>query len=122
MPGRARAGPTRPYRRGETAERRRAVNAVDAPTTRATRTQPRSWVDNAVRLIEADSRRSADPPLLRYPLPAAWCDGVDVQLYLKDETTHITGSLKHRLARSLFLFARCHGGIGGGTPALRARA
>ncbi len=86
----------------------------------ATRSQPRSWVDNAVRLIEADARRSADTHLLRYPLPAAWCDGVDVQLYLKDETTHITGSLKHRLARSLFLYALCNGWIGEGTTVIEA--
>ncbi|MDT5184361.1 MAG: cysteine synthase [Mycobacterium sp.] len=86
----------------------------------ATRSQPRSWVDNAVRLIEADTRRSADTHLLRYPLPAAWCDGVDVQLYLKDETTHITGSLKHRLARSLFLYALCNGWIGEGTTVIEA--
>ncbi len=68
-------------------------------------------MDNAVRLIEADTRRSADTHLLRYPLPASWCDDCDVQLYLKDETTHITGSLKHRLARSLFLYALCNGWI-----------
>jgi cysteine synthase len=86
----------------------------------ATRSQPRSWVNNAVRLIEADTRRSADTHLLRYPLPAAWCDGVDVQLYLKDETTHITGSLKHRLARSLFLYALCNGWIGEGTTVIEA--
>jgi cysteine synthase len=86
----------------------------------ATRSQPRPWVDNAVRLIEADARRSADTHLLRYPLPAAWCDGVDVQLYLKDETTHITGSLKHRLARSLFLYALCNGWIGEGTKVIEA--
>ena len=89
-------------------------------TDKATRSQPRSWVDNAVRLIEADARRSADTHLLRYPLPAAWCDGVDVQLYLKDETTHITGSLKHRLARSLFLYALCNGWIGEGTTVIEA--
>ena len=77
-------------------------------------------MDNAVRLIEADTRRSADTHLLRYPLPAAWCDGVDVQLYLKDETTHITGSLKHRLARSLFLYALCNGWIGEGTTVIEA--
>ena len=29
---------------------------------------------------------------------------------------HPTGSLKHRLARSLFLYALCNGWIGGGTP------
>jgi cysteine synthase A len=86
----------------------------------ATRSQPRPWVDDAVRLIEADARRSADTHLLRYPLPAAWCDGVDVQLYLKDETTHITGSLKHRLARSLFLYALCNGWIGEGTTVIEA--
>ena len=77
----------------------------------ASRDRPRDWVDNAVRLIEADARRSADTHLLRYPLPAAWADRYDVQLYLKDETTHITGSLKHRLARSLFLYALCNGWI-----------
>ena len=78
------------------------------------------WVDNAVRLIEADARRSADTHLLRYPLPSAWCDGVNVQLYLKDETTHITGSLKHRLARSLFLYALCNGWIGENTTVIEA--
>ncbi|HET7666382.1 MAG TPA: PLP-dependent cysteine synthase family protein, partial [Mycobacterium sp.] len=92
---------------------------TDKATT-ATRSQPRSWVNNAVRLIEADARRSADTHLLRYPLPAAWCDGCDIQLYLKDETTHITGSLKHRLARSLFLYALCNGWIGEGTTVIEA--
>ncbi|WP_372517282.1 PLP-dependent cysteine synthase family protein [Mycobacterium hackensackense] len=85
-----------------------------------TRSRPRAWVDNAVRLIEADARRSADTHLLRYPLPSAWAGGVDVQLYLKDETTHITGSLKHRLARSLFLYALCNGWIGEHTTVIEA--
>ena len=92
---------------------------TDAPSS-ATRSEPREWVDNAVRLIEADSRRSADTHLLRYPLPSAWCDGVDVALYLKDESTHITGSLKHRLARSLFLYALCNGWIGEHTTVIEA--
>lgn len=86
----------------------------------AARSQPREWVHNAVRLIEADARRSADTHLLRYPLPSAWCDGVDVALYLKDESTHITGSLKHRLARSLFLYALCNGWIGENTTVIEA--
>ncbi|MDX1889788.1 PLP-dependent cysteine synthase family protein [Mycolicibacterium sp. 050158] len=92
-------------------------------TSVAVRRHPRDWVDNAVRLIEADARRSADTHLLRYPLPAAWCDGVGdvrVALYLKDETTHITGSLKHRLARSLFLYGLCNGWIGEGTTVIEA--
>ncbi|MUL64765.1 lyase [Mycobacterium sp. CBMA 234] len=80
----------------------------------------RLWVDNAVRLIEADARRSADTHLLRYPLPSAWSAGVDVQLYLKDESTHITGSLKHRLARSLFLYGLCNGWIGPHTTVIEA--
>jgi cysteine synthase len=84
---------------------------VTQTASTAVRERPRDWVDNAVRLIEADARRSADTHLLRYPLPSAWCDTVDVALYLKDETTHITGSLKHRLARSLFLYALCNGWI-----------
>ncbi|RDH75769.1 PLP-dependent cysteine synthase family protein [Mycolicibacterium moriokaense] len=92
---------------------------TEAPSS-ATRSQPREWVDNAVRLIEADARRSADTHLLRYPLPTAWCDGVDVSLYLKDESTHITGSLKHRLARSLFLYALCNGWIGENTTVIEA--
>jgi cysteine synthase len=89
----------------------------------AVRTLPRSWTDNAVRLIQADARRSADTHLLRYPLPSTWGgDGraVDVALYLKDESTHITGSLKHRLARSLFLYALCNGWIGEGTTVVEA--
>jgi cysteine synthase A len=86
----------------------------------AVRSLPRSWTDNAVRLIEADARRSADTHLLRYPLPSAWGADGGVELYLKDETTHITGSLKHRLARSLFLYALCNGWIGEGTTVVEA--
>lgn len=77
-------------------------------------------MDNAVRLIETDARRSADTHLLRYPLPSSWCADVNVELYLKDETTHITGSLKHRLARSLFLYALCNGWIHEDTTVIEA--
>jgi cysteine synthase len=80
------------------------------------RSGPREWVDNAVRLIDADSQRSADTHLLRYPLPVTW----NVALYLKDESTHITGSLKHRLARSLFLYAICNGWVHEGTTIVEA--
>jgi cysteine synthase A len=90
-----------------------------APQT-AVRSRPRRWEDDAIGLIEADTRRSADTHLLRYPLPSAWCDKVDVALYLKDESTHITGSLKHRLARSLFLYGLCNGWITEGTTVVEA--
>lgn len=86
----------------------------------AVRSRPRGWADNAIRLIEADAHRSADTHLLRYPLPSTWSGDADVELYLKDETTHITGSLKHRLARSLFLYALCNGWIGEGTIVVEA--
>ena len=82
--------------------------------------QSRAWVDNAVRLIEADARRSADTHLLRYPLPARWAADADLALYLKDESTHITGSLKHRLARSLFLYGLCNGWISEDTTVIEA--
>jgi cysteine synthase len=93
---------------------------VTQTATVAVRDRPRQWVDNAVRLIEADARRSADTHLLRYPLPSAWSNDVDLQLYLKDETTHITGSLKHRLARSLFLYGLCNGWITENTTVVEA--
>ncbi|MFL5864294.1 MAG: PLP-dependent cysteine synthase family protein [Solirubrobacteraceae bacterium] len=67
----------------------------------------RGWANEAVRRIEADANRSADTHLHIFPLPEHW--GVD--LYLKDESVHPTGSLKHRLARSLFLYGLCNGWI-----------
>ncbi|WP_234974183.1 L-cysteine desulfhydrase Cds1 [Williamsia sterculiae] len=101
-------------------------SAASVPTRITDHRSSRAWVDNAVRLIEADARRSADTHLLRFPLGdfARW-DGVDgadagVDLYLKDETTHVTGSLKHRLARSLFLYALCNGWITENTPVVEA--
>jgi cysteine synthase A len=77
-------------------------------------------VDDSICVIAADARRSADTHLLRYPLPSSWCERVDVSLYLKDESTHITGSLKHRLARSLFLYGLCNGWITEGTTIIEA--
>ena len=74
----------------------------------------RGWVAEAVRRIEADGRRSADTHLVKLPLPGP------VDLYLKDESTHPTGSLKHRLARSLFLYALCNGWIGPDTTVVEA--
>jgi cysteine synthase len=76
----------------------------------------RAWVDRAVAAVEADAHRSADTHLLVFPLPPEW--GVD--LYLKDESTHPTGSLKHRLARSLFLYGLCNGDITEGSTIVEA--
>lgn len=76
----------------------------------------RAWVNEAIRLVEADANRSADTHLHVFGLPASW--GID--LYLKDESVHPTGSLKHRLARSLFLYALCNGWIQEGSTIVEA--
>jgi cysteine synthase A len=74
--------------------------------------QDRDWAAEAIGRIAADFNRSADTHLIRLDLP-----GFDGQtLYLKDESSHPSGSLKHRLARSLFLYGLCNGKIGPGTP------
>jgi len=85
------------------------------PTNRD-RLVSRAWADEAVRRIEADANRSADTHLHAFPLPEDW--GID--LYLKDESVHPTGSLKHRLARSLFLYGLCNGWIGERTTIVEA--
>jgi cysteine synthase A len=68
----------------------------------------RKWVNASIGRIEMERMRSAETHLLRIDLPAL----PGLTLYLKDETTHLTGSLKHRLARSLFLYALCNHRIG----------
>ncbi|MEZ8195644.1 PLP-dependent cysteine synthase family protein [Vibrio cortegadensis] len=74
------------------------------------------WINNAIRKLEADFQRSADTHLIKLELPSI--EGVDV--YLKDESTHPTGSLKHRLARSLFLYAISNGWIGPETTVIES--
>ncbi|MDZ4091055.1 MAG: PLP-dependent cysteine synthase family protein [Arthrobacter sp.] len=80
------------------------------------RQQDRAWAAEAIRRINAENNRSADTHLYSVPLPEHW----GVQLYLKDESTHRTGSLKHRLARSLFLFGLVNGWISEGTTIVEA--
>lgn len=43
-----------------------------------------------------------------------------IALYLKDEASHPTGSLKHRLARSLFLYGLCNGWVDENMPIVEA--
>ncbi|SDH36211.1 PLP-dependent cysteine synthase family protein [Pseudomonas panipatensis] len=76
----------------------------------------RAWSCEAIRIIEADFQRSADTHLI--PLEMPGLPGID--LYLKDESSHPTGSLKHRLARSLFLYALCNGWLKPGAPVIEA--
>ena len=76
----------------------------------------RVWIAHAIARIESDFQRSADTHLIPVPLPGF--PGID--LYLKDESSHPTGSLKHRLARSLFLYALCNGRLDETTTVIEA--
>ncbi len=76
----------------------------------------RTWRDHAVQRIESDATRSSDTHLIRVDLPRF----PGITLYLKDESSHPTGSLKHRLARSLFLYALCNEWIGADTCVIEA--
>lgn len=67
----------------------------------------REWLRWAIGRLNAEMARTADTHLLKLQIPKF--AGVDI--YLKDESTHPTGSLKHRLARSLFLYGLCNGDI-----------
>ncbi len=77
---------------------------------------PDTWVRDAIAAINADFTRSADTHLVPVPLPGLPA----IHLYIKDESTHITGSLKHRLARSLFLYALVNGWVRRDTPVIEA--
>jgi cysteine synthase A len=76
----------------------------------------RGWTRRAITLLQGDGRRSADTHLVNPIFPGL----KGISIYLKDESTHPTGSLKHRLARSLFLYGICNGRIGEGTTLVEA--
>jgi cysteine synthase A len=76
----------------------------------------KQWIKQSIKKIEADQNRSADTHLFKLNIPKY----PNVDLYLKDESTHPTGSLKHRLARSLFLYALSNGKINQNTTIVEA--
>jgi len=76
----------------------------------------KQWVCSAIEKISADFNRSSDTHMIR--VDCLCVNGID--FYLKDESTHPTGSLKHRLARSLFLYGLCNGLIREDTPIIEA--
>ena len=75
-----------------------------------------SWTRRSIEILAAEAARSADTHLIRLDLPAF----PGIPLYLKDESAHPTGSLKHRLARSLFLYAICNGWLHEDQPVIEA--
>ena len=74
------------------------------------------WIRRSLLTLEAEAARSADTHLIRLDLPAF----AGIPLYFKDESVHPTGSLKHRLARSLFLYAICDGWLRQDHPVVEA--
>ncbi len=76
----------------------------------------RGWVHSALAQLAQEAARSADTHLLKLTFPGF--HGID--FYFKDEAAHPSGSLKHRLARSLFLYALCNGRLRGGQAVVDA--
>ncbi|MBS0432026.1 MAG: PLP-dependent cysteine synthase family protein [Proteobacteria bacterium] len=75
-----------------------------------------AWIRHALATLEAEAARSADTHLIRLDLPAF----PGIPLYFKDESVHPTGILKHRLGRSLFLYAICNGWLKQDRPVVEA--
>jgi cysteine synthase A len=76
----------------------------------------RGWNRNALLQLRQEAARSADTHLLRLDFPGF----PGIGFYFKDESAHPSGSLKHRLARSLFLYALCNGRLDEGQTVVDA--
>ncbi|MEU1666125.1 pyridoxal-phosphate dependent enzyme [Streptomyces sparsogenes] len=77
---------------------------------------PNTWAAQAIRRLHAEGRAYGPTPLRPLPLPAL--EGIEV--YLKDESAHPTGSLKHRLVRAMFCQAVATGRITADTTVVAA--
>ncbi|MFE2291853.1 pyridoxal-phosphate dependent enzyme [Streptomyces sp. NPDC059452] len=80
-----------------------------------TQEHPHVWAAEAIRRVGASGPQTPTP-LRRLPLPAL----ADIEVYLKDESAHPTGSMKYRLVRAMFREAIAGGAIGPGTPVIAA--
>lgn len=87
-----------------------------APTAPAEHACQRAWAHDALARLRQEAARSADTHLLKLEFPGF--PGID--FYFKDEAAHPTGSLKHRLARSLYLYALCNGRLHDGQAVVDA--
>ncbi|MFC9123198.1 PLP-dependent cysteine synthase family protein [Streptomyces sp. NPDC057067] len=74
------------------------------------------WAAQALRRVRAGGADVTPTPLRPLPLPAI--RGIDI--YLKDESAHPTGSIKYRLVRALFREAIANGTLTAGTPVIAA--
>lgn len=89
---------------------------TSAPSSQVSQTNYHAWSQWALKVIEGDNCRTADTHLIKAEFPGLR----NLAIYFKDESTHPTGSLKHRLARSLFLYGICNGWIHEGTTVVEA--
>ena len=89
---------------------------LDQPVTLPPFDPDRAFVNRAIETLAQEAARSADTQLLRLDLPSF----PGIPIYFKDEAAHPTGSLKHRLARSLFLYALCNGRLRSGQTVVDA--
>jgi cysteine synthase A len=92
------------------------MRGISPEKTRLPSCPDRDWIRRAITILQGDGRRSADTHLINPIFPGL----KGISIYLKDESTHPTGSLKHRLARSLFLYGICNGRIREGTTLVEA--
>ncbi|MDJ0933273.1 PLP-dependent cysteine synthase family protein [Breoghania sp.] len=74
------------------------------------------WVRHAIALVEGETQRTADTHLIKMIFPGL----AGISVYFKNESTHPTGSLKHRLARSLVLYGLYNGLIRENTTLVEA--
>jgi cysteine synthase A len=94
----------------------RAASSAAAPCLAPVANDERTWCRDALARLRQEAARSADTHLLKLDLPGF----PGIAFYFKDEAAHPTGSLKHRLARSLFLYALCNGRLQRGQPVVDA--
>ena len=91
---------------------------------------PNSWAHHALKVMSRERHRCASTPLLSMEdglLQPKFgtssfenSTGGGIDLYFKDESVHQSGSLKHRLARSLFLYKISSGQVRKGTTCIEA--
>ena len=79
-------------------------------------TAGRAWSAAAILRLADEAQGCPETPMRELRLPGF----PDIGLLFKDESVHPIGSLKHRLARSLFLYALCSGRLRRGQTALDA--
>jgi cysteine synthase A len=76
----------------------------------------RAWAADAIARLLAGAADEPETPMHELRLPGF----PGIRFLLKDESVHPSGSLKHRLARSLFLYALCNGRLRRGQGAIDA--